>query len=327
MNTTLLAAVPALVLASALLLGLALHHDRRSRRFGERASRVGQEGTSSSTAAIRTPDLSLRKASQPLRLGRLADLAAAIVPRPQMISTALARSRIALSVGDFVAISVALSLAAALAAWFLLASPSAAAGGVALGIAVPAWVVRSRIRRREVRFLRDMPDAIDLVVRAVRSGLPVSEAVGTVADEFEGPISEIFGTLDAHLRIGMDINDALWMVARSMPLPEFRFLSLSIAIQRETGGNLGEILRNLSTTLRRRQQFQLKIKAMSSEARSSALIIGSLPFIVATLVAFVNPTYIARLWADQRGLFVLSMGIASLSLGFVTMKRLVKIVD
>jgi tight adherence protein B len=327
MNTAFLAAAPGLIIASAVLLGLVVYQDRRARRLDQRALRISLASASGAATPAGSGVLSLRKASQPLRLGHLADLAAALVPRPEMLSIVLARARVALSVGDFVAMSGALALAAAVVAWLLHSSLLVAAASSVLGIAAPALLVRSRIRGREARFLRGMPDAIDLVVRAIRSGLPVSEAIGTVAEEFDGPVSEIFGALDGQLRIGMDLNDALWTAARSMPLAEFRFLALSIAIQRETGGNLGEILRNLSATLRRRQQFQLKIKAMASEARASAMIIGSLPFIVAALVSFVNPNYIARLYADQRGILVLSCGIASLTLGFLTMKRLVKIVD
>ena len=327
MLTALLAAAPGLIIGSTVLLGLVIHHDRRRRHLDRRAVRVSQSSTSGSTTASGAAGVSLRKASHPLRLGHLADLAAAIVPRPERLSTALARARIALSVGDFVAMSTALGLAAGVVAWLLLASLLAAAASSALAIAVPPLIVRSRIHRREARFLRGLPDAIDLIVRAIRSGLPVSEAIGTVAEEFDGPVAEVFGMLDGQLRIGMDIGDALWMAARTMPLPEFRFFALSIGIQRETGGNLGEILRNLSGTLRRRQQFQLKIKAMTSEARSSALIIGSLPFIVAALVSFVNPGYISRLYADQRGVSFYHADSASLALGFLTMKRLVKIVD
>ncbi len=327
MSAAFLTAMPVVILASVTLLGLVIHHDRRSRQLDRRALRISQAASTASIAAPGAAGLSLRKTRHAARLGHLADLAATIVPRPERLSTALARARMPLSVGDFVATSAALGLAAAVAAWLLLTSLLAAAASSVVAIGVPALIVRSRIRRREARFLRDLPDAIDLIVRAIRSGLPVSEAVGTVAQEFDGPVSDIFAMLDGQLRIGMDINDALRVASQSMPLPELRFLALSIGIQRETGGNLGEILRNLSGSLRRRQTFQLKIKAMTSEARSSALIIGSLPFIVAALVGFVNPSYIARLYADQRGLLVLSCGLTSLSLGFLTMKRLVRIVD
>ncbi|MDX6749566.1 type II secretion system F family protein [Geminicoccaceae bacterium 1502E] len=200
----------------------------------------------------------------------------------------------------------------------------AAALGILIATAGPTLLIRRRIARRERRFLQQLPDALDLVVRAVRSGLPVTEALQSIAGEMRDPARTVFRDLCANVRIGMSLGDALALAAERIHLPEFRFFAISLIVQQETGGNLAEILQNLSTMLRRRYQVRLKIKAMSSEARASAMIIGALPFLTGTAIYWINPDYMAKLFIDPRGWMLLLAGSASLLMGLFVMGKMTR---
>jgi len=126
------------------------------------------------------------------------------------------------------------------------------------------------------------------------------------------------------MRIGVAMDEAMWSSARRLAIPEFNFLVISLAIQQETGGNLAEILEKLSDMVRRREQMRLKVKAMSSEARASAMIIGSLPFVMATVISFVNPGYMSTLFVDPRGWVMIGIGLTSLLIGVGIMAKMIK---
>ena len=193
-----------------------------------------------------------------------------------------------------------------------------------LCVVVPHFWLSSTIAKRQKLFLADFPDALDLVVRGIRSGLPVTEAIDSIGKEFKGPIGEIFTSIQAKIAIGQTLDEALWATSLQMPLPEFRFFIISLTIQQETGGNLGEILGKLSSMIRKRQQLKLKIKAMSSEARASAMIIGSLPFVMMGILYMVNSDYIMTLFTDPRGTILLGVGATMLSLGVGIMAKMSK---
>jgi tight adherence protein B len=126
------------------------------------------------------------------------------------------------------------------------------------------------------------------------------------------------------MKIGMQMDEALWAAAKRLDTPEFKFFVISLSIQQETGGNLAEVLEKLSDMVRRREQMRLKIKAMSSEARASAMIIGSLPFIMAVLIYVVNTEYMMRLFTDPRGWMMIGGGLTSLGLGIAVMAKMIK---
>jgi Flp pilus assembly protein TadB len=156
-------------------------------------------------------------------------------------------------------------------------------------------------------FTANFPDAIELMVRGLRSGLPITETLTIVSGEISGPVGAEFRAVSDRMKIGLTMDAALQETADRLGTPEFQFFVITLAIQRETGGNLAETLSNLADVLRKRAQMKLKIKAMSSEAKASAMIVGALPFIVFTLVYLLNPDYMGGFFTDER-LIVAGLG-------------------
>ena len=195
--------------------------------------------------------------------------------------------------------------------------------GLFAGIGLPHFVVGKLIKRRVAKFTARFPDAIDLMVRGLRSGLPISETLGVVADEIPGPIGDEFRTVSDKMKIGRSMEAALQETADRLGTPEFQFFVITLAIQRETGGNLAETLANLSEVLRKRAQMKLKIKAMSSESKASAWIIGSLPFIVFTLIMIINPGYMGTFFTDQRLIVTGLGGLVWMGVGVFIMSKMI----
>ena len=195
--------------------------------------------------------------------------------------------------------------------------------GLLVGAGLPHFVVGFMISRRVGKFTASFPDAIELLVRGLRSGLPVTETIGVVAKEIGGPVGEEFQKVVDRIKIGQTMEDALQESAKRMDTPEFKFFCITLAIQRETGGNLAETLSNLAEVLRKRGQMKLKIKAMSSESKASAYIVGSLPFIVFGLVYSVNPTYLAGFFYEERLIIAGMGGLTWMSIGVFIMAKMV----
>ena len=172
--------------------------------------------------------------------------------------------------------------------------------GLLVGVGLPHFVISKLIKRRVDKFTARFPDAIELMVRGLRSGLPISETIGIVADELPDPVGTEFRAVSDKMKIGRTMDAALQETADRLGTPEFQFFVISLAIQRETGGNLAETLSNLADVLRKRAQMKLKIRAMSSESKASAYIIGALPFIVFGLIWFINGNYMQNFFVDQR---------------------------
>ncbi len=196
--------------------------------------------------------------------------------------------------------------------------------GVALGMAIPTMVISMRGKKRIKAFNASLPDAIDLIVRNVRSGLPVAEGINSVSTDLTGPISEEFKRIADQIAIGVPMEEALARSVKRVAAPDFAFLSIALAIQKETGGNLTEALSNLSKLLRQRNQMQLKVRALTSEARSSAMIIGALPFLVIMVLVVMNPDYVSVLYEDETGQMVSMVGLASMLMGYTIMAKMVR---
>jgi tight adherence protein B len=179
------------------------------------------------------------------------------------------------------------------------------------------------ITKRRTKFVMRFPDAIELLVRGLRSGLPISETMAVVALELPGPIGDEFRAITDRMRIGRSMDAALQDTADRIDIPEFRFFVIAIAIQRETGGNLAETLSNLAEVLRKRAQMKLKIKAMSSESKASAYIIGCLPFAVFGMIWMINQPYMARFFVDPRLMLVGGAGFVWMGLGAFIMSRMI----
>jgi tight adherence protein B len=196
-------------------------------------------------------------------------------------------------------------------------------GGSFLGMAVPHMVVGFLIKKRVTTFTKSFPDAIDLLVRGLRSGLPITETLGVVATEIPGPVGVEFRSVSDKMKIGRTMDAALQETADRLGTPEFQFFVITLQIQRETGGNLAETLGNLSEVLRKRQQMKLKIKAMSSESKASAYIIGALPFIVFFLIMQINPTYMGQFFTDSRLIGVGVGGLVWMGIGAFVMRQMI----
>jgi tight adherence protein B len=195
--------------------------------------------------------------------------------------------------------------------------------GIAAGAGIPHLAVNFLIKKRMNNFNAKFPDAIELLVRGLRSGLPVAETLGVVAQEIPGPVGEEFKTAVERMKIGRSMEESLQVTADKLGTPEFQFFVITLAIQRETGGNLAETLSNLSDVLRKRAQMKLKIRAMSSESKASAYIVGSLPFIVFGLIWWVNPSYLNDFFVDERLIIAGLGGLVWMSIGVFIMAKMV----
>jgi tight adherence protein B len=179
---------------------------------------------------------------------------------------------------------------------------------LAAGFGLPHWHVGRLIKKRVNRFNANFPDALDLLVRGLRSGLPVAETLAVVSTEIPGPVGEEFRMVTERIKIGKTMDQALQETAQRLDTAEFQFFCITLNIQRETGGNLAETLANLGQVLRQRSQMKLKIRAMSSESKASAYIIGVLPFLVFALISYINFGYMSPFYTpDPNGLFGLSL--------------------
>ena len=195
--------------------------------------------------------------------------------------------------------------------------------GVLVGAGLPHMLVGRQIKKRTAHFNAKFPDAIELLVRGLRSGLPVTETLAVVSQEVPGPVGQEFRGIVERIKIGKTMEDSLQDTADRLGIPEFNFFCITLAIQRETGGNLAETLSNLSDVLRKRSQMKLKIKAMSSESKASAYIVGSLPFIVFCLVYWMNPEYLTGFFTDDRLIIAGLGGLVWMSIGGFIMAKMV----
>jgi len=191
-------------------------------------------------------------------------------------------------------------------------------------IALPYGVVKFFQARFQAGFLQSFPDALDLIVRAVRAGLPVADAIENVGNEITGPVGKEFRQGHQGLTIGIALEQELLRTAERVRLVEFRFFIVALALQKRTGGNLAETLENLSLTIRRRREMWLKARAMMSESRASAWLIGILPFIGGAAIYFISPFYIQILFEDPRGRILLGVAVLLLAGGVFIMRTMIK---
>lgn len=267
--------------------------------------------------------IAARLPSQELGLGRL-------LPNPERMAQRLRRTGKKWTLGRYlwvcIGIAVVIMLAMIVQGAPILLSILLAVG---VGLGIPHMVVGKLITKRVSNFTARFPDAIDLLVRGLRSGLPIAETLNAVSTEIPGPVGVEFKQVIERIRIGKSMEAALQESADALGTPEFQFFCITLAIQRETGGNLAETLANLSEVLRKRAQMKLKIKAMSSEAKASAWIVGALPFLVFALVYVMNPDYLAAFfpWSgelyDPRVMYTGIGGLVWMSMGVGIMAKMV----
>lgn len=295
----------------------------KQRRLRARVERIGERARPMTANERRARQLKRKtETSSPI----LEILAGKLLPRPDAIRSRLQRSGRHISLGRYFVLSALIGAVCATFTAVFMGMPWFVnlAVGISLGIGIPHFVVGVLIQRRMNKFTAQFPDAIDLMVRGLRSGLPVTETIAACGREMTDPVGAEFRRIADAIRLGQTLEDALWDAARRLDTAEFKFFVISLSVQKETGGNLAETLANLSDILRSRKQMKLKIRAMSSEAKASAMILGSLPFMMFGIIYLLSPEYESVLFTDMRGRIMLGFALGLMGMGILVMRKMVR---
>lgn len=270
--------------------------------------------------------LSARRAVQKSAIPGLDELVKRFIPQQDVLKLRIEQAGLEMSISGYVMLCVICGLIGFIGSNMVSFIPVSAALliGVVAGLGVPHWYLGKLHARRQTRFIANFPEAIDLMVRGVRAGLPITESMKAAGEEIPDPVGAELKRITDGIRLGRKSDEVLWEASRRLDLQEFKFFTIALSIQGETGGNLAETLNNLSEVLRGRRQLKRKIKALSSEAKASAYIIGSLPFIMTLLIYLVNTEYIVGLFTDVRGQFMIGFGLFMIFAGAFVMRRMVK---
>jgi tight adherence protein B len=291
----------------------------------------GEKKAENRRAAVAKPEPAARQAEKSQRSrreqveGTLKDLEARRQKEKSIsLSTRLTQAGLDWSTQKFMVMSGVLAAVAFVLA-MLVGGGLLGAGGLAFaaGFGLPRWMLSYLKKRREKNFLKALPDAVDVIVRGIKAGLPLFESIKVVAADAPEPLRSEFLAIIETQAIGMPLGDACARLFERMPVPEANFFGIVIAIQQKSGGNLSEALGNLSKVLRDRKKMAEKIQAMSMEAKASAAIIGSLPPIVMLLVYLSTPQYISLLWTHPTGQLMLVGCVIWMSAGIFVMKRMI----
>lgn len=240
------------------------------------------------------------------------------------LKTSIERAGLEISPLQFWIFSAFVGLAGGIVA-FISGAPMFVAAGVcfAAGLGLPKWILSFLRKRRQNKFLEFFADSLDVVVRGVKTGLPVNDCFHMIASESPEPVGGEFKLVVEAQKLGVPISEGLERMFERMPLPEVNFLAIVMAIQNDSGGNLAEALANLSKVLRDRKKMKGKIRAMSQEAKSSAAIIGSLPILVMGIVYMSTPEYITLLWTEPSGQVMLVGSAFWMTVGVLVMKKMI----
>jgi tight adherence protein B len=291
----------------------------------------GEKKAESRRASIARPEPAARQADKSQRSrreqveGSLKDLDARRQKAKSVpLSTRIGQAGLSWSVQKFWIISGIMAVVAGLVA-FTVGGGILGAAGMAFGagLGLPRWLLGYLKKRRETAFLKALPDAVDVIVRGIKAGLPLFESIKVVAADAPEPLRSEFLAIIETQTIGMPLGEACARLYERMPLSEANFFGIVIAIQQKSGGNLSEALGNLSKVLRDRKKMSEKIQAMSMEAKASAGIIGSLPPVVMILVWITTPDYITLLWTERLGQFMLVCCAAWMTCGILVMKKMI----
>jgi len=291
---------------------------------GERKAEHRRASVAKPEPAARQADKTQRSRREQVE-GSLKDLEARRQKEKRIpLSSRLSQAGLTWTPQKFMIMSGVLAAVAFVAAFIFGGGLLAAAGlAFAAGFGLPRWGLSFLKKRREKAFLRALPDAVDVIVRGIKAGLPLFESIKVVAADAPEPLKGEFLAIIETQAIGMPLGDACARLYERMPVPEANFFGIVIAIQQKSGGNLSEALGNLSKVLRDRKKMAEKIQAMSMEAKASAGIIGSLPPIVMLLVYLSTPEYISLLWTNQTGQLMLLGCVIWMSIGIFVMKKMI----
>jgi tight adherence protein B len=224
----------------------------------------------------------------------------------------------------YILFSIASALVFGLVVFLITRQPMLALGGLVTGgLGFPRWHLSRKAKKRQKQFMEEFPNAIDAIVRGIKSGLPLNDCFRLIAQEAKEPLKGEFRSIVEAQTMGVSIGDASEKIYTRIPLSEANFFAIVIQIQSKAGGNLGEILSNLSKVIRDRKKLRDKVDAMSMEAKSSAMIIGALPFLVGGLVFMGSPDYISLLWTTKAGQVGLAACIGIMGVGIMVMRGMI----
>lgn len=244
--------------------------------------------------------------------------------RKRTIQQRLTQAGLAYSVQQFVLASVAFGIVLGGLLFVMSGDPLIAlVAAIVGGAGVPRWVLQFLFKRRMKKFTQEFPNAVDVIIRGVKAGLPLGDCMRVIATEAAEPVRTEFRRIAEGQAVGMSVPEAVEKLTESVPIPEANFFAIVINLQSRSGGNLSEALGNLSRVLRDRKKMAMKIKAMSSEAKTSAGIIGAMPFFVAFFVWLTTPDYIGMLWTETSGRIVLGCCAVWMGIGIFVMRKLI----
>lgn len=291
------------------------------RKAARRQATVIQVDSSARTAAVRGPQKSRREqVEQTLSEIEIRNKKA---KRPSL-TVRISQAGLSWSKRRFFMISAAIGAVAFIVVLGLNAGLLAALGaGFAGAFGAPMWVLSFLKKRREKRFLNALPDAVDVIVRGIKAGLPLLDSMKIIAVEAEEPVRSEFRTIIETQTVGIPLGEACVKLFERVPLPEANFFGIVVSIQQKSGGNLSEALGNLSRVLRDRKRMAAKIRAMSQEAKASAAIIGALPPAVMTLIYLTSPSYIELLWEVRIGQIMLAGCAIWMFIGVMVMRKMI----
>lgn len=248
-----------------------------------------------------------------------------LIPNPEELRTRLQKTGKDITLRKYAMATIFIAIITAIIANLILGLSlvPASAVGIFAGLFFPHTYINMVTNSRLKKFTAQFPEAIDLIVRGLRAGLPITESIYAVSREMPNPIATEFGTITDEIKLGKTMDEALWATAKRLDTPDFKFFVISLSVQQETGGNLTETLTNLSEILRGRTRLKLKIKAMISEGKASAYIIGSLPFLMCGLLSVMNYEYMSVMFTDPKGQIGLMGGAIWMSIGVFILSKMI----
>ncbi|MFT4182365.1 MAG: type II secretion system F family protein [Rhizobium sp.] len=323
----LLMVVLAAVSAAAVCYGILYSRIEAQKKAESRVNRVKAAETDRAkvkAARDRVQEMSKRRKSVQDSLKDLEKRQEENTKKKQSLKARLVQAGLPLTPARFYMFSVLFGFFVLLVV-LLLGAPLAVIAGLpfAAAFGLPRWVIGFLIKRRQNKFLEEFPNALDLITRSIRSGLPLNDAVRLVASEAREPVKSEFRRVVETQQVGLSMTDACGRMINHMPLQEVNFFAIVIAIQAQAGGNLSEALGNLAKVLRERKKMKAKVTALSMEAKASAVIIGALPFVVMLLVYLTSPQYMMILFTDPRGHLIMGAAGIWMSIGVYIMRNMV----
>lgn len=318
-------AIAVVVMLSVGLASFVLLSGGMSSSAQARIKRIGQIATDTKamTSPANTRKKSVQEALKDLETQKKIAMTKASSPP---LNVALEQAAIRLTVRQFIMASAGLGVCTGFAT-LLFGQPLWLAFVVAIasGLSIPRMLVTKLRKRRQKKFIRDLPEGLDVLIRGLKAGLSVQESLRIVATETDEPLRGEFRIVVDELPSGLPLDEVMRRMAIRMPVPEANYLAMVMAIQNKAGGNLAEAIGNLSRVLRERKRLDGRVKALSAEATSSAMIIGVLPILVSVLIYFVSPSYIMRLFTDPIGHLALGGSAVWMGIGIYVMRQMIQI--